>query len=103
MRDAIARWLLDTLGLVPVDLAADYTRFGAEMQAMGLAHAEQYAMLGAAVTAAKAGLAGPDEMSTAIEIGARMLAHGFTGRDIDEMIQHHYQLKCGYQILWVGT
>lgn len=32
----------------------------------------------------------PDEAENALMIGARMIAHGFSGYDIDEMIQRHY-------------
>lgn len=40
-------------------------------------------------TAMKAGLR-PDNAQEALMIGARMIAHGFSSYDIDEMIQCHY-------------
>ncbi|QOC59382.1 hypothetical protein SEA_LIFES_56 [Microbacterium phage Lifes] len=32
----------------------------------------------------------PDNAQEALMIGARMIAHGFSGYDIGEMIQRHY-------------
>lgn len=40
-------------------------------------------------TAMKAGLNTHDSHE-ALMIGARMVAHGFSGYDIDQMIQNHY-------------
>lgn len=40
-------------------------------------------------TAMKAGL-DTHNSHGALMIGARMVAHGFTGCDIDQMIQHYY-------------
>jgi hypothetical protein len=33
----------------------------------------------------------PDDAETALMLGARFLAHGFTGNEIDRMIVNHYQ------------
>jgi uncharacterized protein YoaH (UPF0181 family) len=33
----------------------------------------------------------PQEAQTAVEVGARFLAHGFTGGEIDAMILDHYR------------
>jgi hypothetical protein len=41
-------------------------------------------------TAMKAGLT-PAEADTAVELGARFLAHGFTYGEIDAMIVDHYR------------
>jgi hypothetical protein len=43
---------------------------------------------GAALTqiAMQAGLATPEDAERALMIGARMLAHGFTDREIDKMV-----------------
>lgn len=41
-------------------------------------------------TAMKAGL-NAHNSHEALMIGARMIAHGFSGYEIDEMIQHHYE------------
>lgn len=32
----------------------------------------------------------PEDAETALMIGARMVAHGFSGYDIEQMIQSHY-------------
>ncbi|QDK01329.1 hypothetical protein SEA_WATERT_59 [Microbacterium phage WaterT] len=32
----------------------------------------------------------PDEAERAVMLGARLIAHGFSGYDIDKMIEHYY-------------
>ena len=46
-----------------------------------------------ATLASQLGLANLDEAERALTIGARMLAHGFTDREIDEMIVGFYAKK----------
>ena len=52
--------------------------------------------------AMKAGLATYGEAEGALLIGARMLAHGFTSRDIDQMVQDHYARATGYMMMRPG-
>lgn len=47
-------------------------------------------------TAMQVGLL-PDDAESALMIGARMRAHGFTGHDIDNMIQDFYRRAAGLE------
>ena len=90
LKESIGRRVLDALGLVPASEVAEVSELLRDLDALGVPPAERLEVARAMSTYGKAGLT-VDQIEPAVVIGARFLAHGFTGPEIDRMIYAHYE------------